>query len=97
MTNYSCHLPNYLLLNLSNNSNKYLIKIHYFPDTVLSPFYIIRKAYSNESFSIVDSDFTSIKNEFIKFFLHVQCFIRKNIIFLVTKQYVKKRASQYLN
>lgn len=44
----------------------------------------------NEYFLLIDSDFISIKNEFVKFFFHAQHIIRKFIISLVTKQeYIK--------
>lgn len=67
------------------------MKTHYFPGTVLSPFYVIRMTYCyNEYFLLIDSDFISIKNEFVKFFFHAQHIIRKFITSLVTKQeYIK--------
>lgn len=57
-----------------HNINKYLIKTHYFPDTVLSLFYITRKASSvimSQFHLFIYFDF--IKNELVKFFLHAQC------------------------
>lgn len=66
------------------------MKTH-FPDTVLSPFYVI--CY-NGYFSLIDSDFITINNKFVNFFLHAQHTIRKIIISLVIQITIYKEDSK---